>query len=163
MNAGDETTKEASSQYCFFPHSTHRKVKNDTSCWYSKPPRGHELVAGQAEQIDAPIFTHSAELEPCALVVSIMLCKLFLLFFFASIHRIVSHEESGEWSCDSNLEIRVESEFNPGLITLDGHADDWKDVDGFEFALLPALDPHVENEYKAGKLTVKVVFVIPNS
>ena len=91
-----------------------------------------------------------------------MLRQLFLLFFFF-LASSRAHEESGEWSCDSNLEIRVESEFNPGLITLDGHADDWKDVDGFEFALLPALDPHVENEYKAGKLTVKVVFVIPNS
>ena len=91
-----------------------------------------------------------------------MLRQIFLLFIFF-LASICAHEESGEWNCDSNSDIRVESEFNPGLITLDGHADDWKDVDGFEFALLPALDPHVENEYRAGKLTVKVLFVIPNS
>lgn len=69
-----------------------------------------------------------------------------------------SHEESGEWSCDSDSEIRVEADFKPGLVTLDGHADDWKDIDGFEFSLLPALDPDDDHEYKGGKMTVKVYF-----
>ncbi|KAJ7977679.1 heme binding [Quillaja saponaria] len=82
---------------------------------------------------------------------------VLLLLASASIGRVSSHEESGQWSCESNSEIRVEAEFKPGLITLDGHADDWKDIDGFEFSLLPALDPDAENEYKGGKMTVKAL------
>ncbi|KAJ7973077.1 heme binding [Quillaja saponaria] len=88
-----------------------------------------------------------------------MLRVLFLLLVLASasIGRVSSHEESGEWSCESNSEIRVDAEFKPGLITLDGHADDWKDIDGFDFSLLPALDRDAENEYKGGKMTVKAL------
>ncbi|KAI4301524.1 hypothetical protein L6164_034794 [Bauhinia variegata] len=87
-----------------------------------------------------------------------ILLVLFLLVS-ASIGGVNSHQESGEWRCDSNSEIGVLAEFKPGLITLDGHADDWKDIDGFEFPLLPALDPDAENEYEAGKMTVKVFFL----
>lgn len=90
----------------------------------------------------------------------IMLRSLLLLSLlgFALIERVYSHEESGEWSCESGSDITVQAEFKPGLITIDGHADDWKDIDGFEFSLLPALDPHTEHEYKGGKMTVKVLF-----
>lgn len=77
--------------------------------------------------------------------------------FIASVN---SHNESGEWSCDSESEIQVEAEFRPGIVTLDGHADDWEGIDGFEFPLLPALDPHPDHEYKGGKMTVKVVCLI---
>lgn len=52
----------------------------------------------------------------------------------------------------------MEAEFRPGLVTVDGHTDDWKDIDGFEFSLLPATDPHEDHEYKGGKVTVKVYF-----
>ncbi|EEF47246.1 uncharacterized protein LOC8267322 [Ricinus communis] len=68
-----------------------------------------------------------------------------------------SHQESGEWSCDSDSGIQLQAEFRPGLITLDGNADDWKDIDGFEFSLLPALDPDDDKEYKGGKMTVKAL------
>ncbi|KDP28276.1 hypothetical protein JCGZ_14047 [Jatropha curcas] len=68
-----------------------------------------------------------------------------------------SHQESGDWSCESDEEIRVQADFRPGIITLDGRADDWKDIDGFEFALLPALDPDDDKEYKNGKMTVKAL------
>ncbi|KAK8630839.1 hypothetical protein V6N13_079611 [Hibiscus sabdariffa] len=71
--------------------------------------------------------------------------------------RVISHEESGVWSCESNSEIQVQADFRPGVITLDGHADDWKDIDGFEFSLLPALDPDEDQEYKDGKMTVKAL------
>ncbi|KAG5525448.1 hypothetical protein RHGRI_031939 [Rhododendron griersonianum] len=67
------------------------------------------------------------------------------------------HEESGEWSCESNPEARVAAQYRPGVVTLDGHADDWKDVNGFEFSLLPALDPDAENAYTGGKMTVKAL------
>ncbi|KAG8648484.1 uncharacterized protein LOC110620880 isoform X2 [Manihot esculenta] len=50
-----------------------------------------------------------------------------------------------------------EAEFRPGIVTLDGHADDWNDIDGFEFSLLPALDPDDDKEYKGGKMTVKAL------
>lgn len=84
---------------------------------------------------------------------------LFLLSVLglALIGQVNSHEESGEWHCDSDSESQLVAEFRPGLVTIDGHAEDWKDVDGFEFSLLPALDPDAENEYKAGKMTVKVI------
>nr|POE86184.1 hypothetical protein CFP56_07291 [Quercus suber] len=84
--------------------------------------------------------------------------QLPILFFISvSIERVNSHQESGEWSCESGSEIRVDAEFKPGLISLDGQAEDWKDIDGFEFSLLPALDPHPDHEYKAGKMTVKAL------
>ncbi|OMO82105.1 hypothetical protein COLO4_23212 [Corchorus olitorius] len=70
---------------------------------------------------------------------------------------VSSHQESGEWSCESNSEIRVQADFRPGVITLDGHADDWKDIDGFEFSLRPALDPDEDHEYTDGKMTVKAL------
>lgn len=52
------------------------------------------------------------------------------------------------------------AEFRPGFVTLDGHADDWADIDGFDFPLRPALDPDEDKEYKAGKMTVKVSLLI---
>ena len=82
---------------------------------------------------------------------------LFLLLLVSS-YDVYSHEESGPWSCETGSEIHVESEFQPGVITLDGHADDWKDIDGSHFSLLLALDPDAENEFNGGKMTVKVVF-----
>ncbi|KAL3638320.1 hypothetical protein CASFOL_017691 [Castilleja foliolosa] len=41
--------------------------------------------------------------------------------------------------------------------TVDGKVDDWNDVDGSDFPLLPALDPDADKEYNAGKLTLKAV------
>lgn len=92
-----------------------------------------------------------------------MLIRFFSLLIFLVIYSsspiglVSSHEESGEWSCELDPETRVQADFKPGVVTLDGHADDWKDVDGFEFSLLPALDPDQENEYKGGKMTVKAL------
>ncbi|XP_047150873.1 uncharacterized protein LOC124822845 [Vigna umbellata] len=86
-----------------------------------------------------------------------MLRYLLLLFLLGLGARVESHEESGPWSCNSEFEIRVEANFKPGVITLDGHADDWKDIDGSYFPLLPALDPDAENEFKGGKMSVKSV------
>ncbi|XP_057464679.1 uncharacterized protein LOC130754475 [Actinidia eriantha] len=70
---------------------------------------------------------------------------------------VKSHEESGEWSCESDSESRVAAEFRPGLVTLDGHADDWKGVDGFDFPLLPAVDPDDDHKYSGGKMTLKAL------
>ncbi|XP_061338428.1 uncharacterized protein LOC133285233 isoform X2 [Gastrolobium bilobum] len=82
---------------------------------------------------------------------------LFLFLFLLLLAWVDSHEESGPWTCDSNSEIRVEAEFKPGVITLDGHADDWKGIDGSHFPLLPALDPDVENEFKGGAMSLKTL------
>ncbi|KAK1386362.1 putative cytochrome c-552/DMSO reductase-like, hem-binding domain-containing protein [Heracleum sosnowskyi] len=81
---------------------------------------------------------------------------LFGLLIFGST-QVKAHEESGPWGCDPDPEKRVGAEFKPGIITLDGHADDWENIDGFEFSLLPALDPDQENEFKGGKMTVKAL------
>ncbi|XP_047336807.1 uncharacterized protein LOC124940338 [Impatiens glandulifera] len=89
-----------------------------------------------------------------------MMIRVILLFtalVSARIGEVASHEESGVWSCDPQPEIRVEAEFRPGIITLDGHVDDWKDVEGSEFSLLPALDPDADKEYTGGKMTVKAL------
>jgi hypothetical protein len=81
---------------------------------------------------------------------------VLVLLLLVSSYDVYSHEESGPWSCETGSEIHVESEFQPGVITLDGHADDWKDIDGSHFSLLLALDPDAENEFNGGKMTVKV-------
>ncbi|XP_065860301.1 uncharacterized protein [Euphorbia lathyris] len=80
-----------------------------------------------------------------------------LILTSVSIRFACSHQESGEWSCDSDSEIGVQADYKPGLITLDGHADDWKNIYGSEFPLRPALDPDVDKEYKGGQLTVKAL------
>lgn len=82
---------------------------------------------------------------------------LLALIFTSTQPRLVnSHEEKGKWSCDSPSDIRVNAEFRPGIVTLDGHAHDWKNIDGFEFPLLIAVNPDPESEYNGGKMTVKV-------
>ncbi|TKY52445.1 hypothetical protein E2542_SST23967 [Spatholobus suberectus] len=86
-----------------------------------------------------------------------MLRYLLVLFLLGLAAWVESHEESGHWSCESGSEIRVEAEFKPGVVTLDGHAEDWKDIDGSHFPLLPALDPDAENEFTGGKMRVKSV------
>ncbi|KAL8170371.1 hypothetical protein V2J09_022175 [Rumex salicifolius] len=70
---------------------------------------------------------------------------------------VKSHNESGEWNCESDSGSQIVAEFRPGTVTLDGHADDWKEVDGVEFSLLPALDPHEDDAYTGGKMTVKAL------
>lgn len=80
-----------------------------------------------------------------------------LLSVLLILGRVTSHEESGEWSCDSESEIRVQADFRPGLVTVDGQPDDWKSIDGFEFALRPALDPDEDHEYRGGKMTIKAL------
>ncbi|RZC48668.1 hypothetical protein C5167_017096 [Papaver somniferum] len=82
---------------------------------------------------------------------------LMIFLLFTAIGLVKSHNEGGEWSCESESENRIEAIFKPGVITIDGHTDDWKDIDGFEFSLLPALDPHQDDAYKAGSMTVKAV------
>ncbi|KAL6515911.1 hypothetical protein OROGR_019216 [Orobanche gracilis] len=84
------------------------------------------------------------------LVAAVLLCP-------ARIRRAWGHEEVGEWHCDPDSEIRVEARFIPGIITVDGKVDDWNDIDGSDFPLLPALDPDADKEYNAGKLTLKAL------
>lgn len=85
-----------------------------------------------------------------------VLLLLPLIYASTQPQLVNSHEEKGEWSCDSPSDIRVNAEFRPGIVTLDGHADDWKNINGYEFPLLIAVDPDPENEYNGGKMTVKV-------
>ncbi|KAK4773423.1 hypothetical protein SAY87_028442 [Trapa incisa] len=83
---------------------------------------------------------------------------LLLLLHLSLIGRVISHEESGEWSCESSSsEIHMEAAFLPGIITLDGYADDWSGIEGSEYPLLPALDPDNDKEYSGGKLTFKAL------
>ncbi|KAL2514032.1 heme binding [Forsythia ovata] len=84
---------------------------------------------------------------------------LFCLAFLGSrqLQFVASHQESGDWHCEPDEEARIVAEFKPGFVTLDGHAQDWADIDGFDFPLRPALDPDEDKEYKAGKMTVKAL------
>ncbi|KAK9161747.1 hypothetical protein Syun_008088 [Stephania yunnanensis] len=82
---------------------------------------------------------------------------LLLISISGSIGLVKSHEENGLWSCNSHSETRIEANFRPGIVTLDGRPDDWTDVDGLDFALLPALDPHEDDAYKGGKATFKAL------
>lgn len=95
---------------------------------------------------------------------SMLMALPYVLQFFAGCLAILSfaklaaaHQESGEWDCDADEEARLVAQFRPGIVTLDGHAEDWADVDGFEFPLRPALDPDEDKEYKSGKMSVKVL------
>ncbi|GLT42652.1 hypothetical protein SLA2020_166420 [Shorea laevis] len=86
-----------------------------------------------------------------------MLRALLLLSLLGLIRWVNAHQERGEWTCESESEIRVQADYRPGLVTLDGLADDWKDIDGSEFSLRPALDPDEDHEYAGGKMTVKAL------
>ncbi|XP_021749753.1 uncharacterized protein LOC110715479 [Chenopodium quinoa] len=84
---------------------------------------------------------------------------LFLLTIHTLSYQLAySHNESGEWSCESsNSATQLVAEYRPGVVTVDGHPDEWKDIGGFDFPLLPALDPHEDDAYKGGKMTVKAL------
>ncbi|CAI9769376.1 unnamed protein product [Fraxinus pennsylvanica] len=93
---------------------------------------------------------------------SLLLHLQLFLFFLAllgssQVQFVASHHESGDWHCEPDETVRIVAEFKPGFVTLDGHSDDWIDVDGFDFPLRPALDPDEDNEYEAGKMAVKVL------
>lgn len=88
-----------------------------------------------------------------------MLRFVALLLVSSAISLAGAHEHHGDESgpsCEMNPDVRVLAEFRPGIVTVDGHVDDWDDVEGSEFPLLPALDPDQDKAYGEGKLTVKV-------
>ncbi|ERN03117.1 hypothetical protein AMTRI_Chr02g220920 [Amborella trichopoda] len=69
-----------------------------------------------------------------------------------------AHNEHGEPAhCESLPDATIQADYMPGSITLDGHPEDWSNVDGFSFSLLPALDPDEENQYPGGRITVKAL------
>lgn len=83
--------------------------------------------------------------------------SLVTILIFAQTGILYSHHEAAHWSCDSNADTHVQAHFNPGRITLDGQVDDWKDMDGSAFSVLPALDPDADKAYNGGKMTFKVL------
>nr|XP_010921464.1 uncharacterized protein LOC105045011 [Elaeis guineensis]XP_010921465.1 uncharacterized protein LOC105045011 [Elaeis guineensis] len=86
-----------------------------------------------------------------------LFCAILL---FSAIQLADAHEDHGEeagGSCEMSPNVRVLAEYRPGIVTVDGHADDWADVDGSEFPLLPALDPDEDKAYAGGQITVKAV------
>ncbi|CAN4106541.1 unnamed protein product [Withania somnifera] len=80
---------------------------------------------------------------------------LVTILILAQTASLNCHHEAAHWSCNSKTDIHVQTHFNPGRITLDGQVDDWKDIDGSAFSILPALDPDADKAYNAGKMTVK--------
>ncbi|KAH9290372.1 hypothetical protein KI387_034489, partial [Taxus chinensis] len=72
----------------------------------------------------------------------------------------LSHNENGAFDCDSDGDAKIEAAYLPGIVTLDGKADDWDDdnIMGYTFPLLPALSPNDhENRYKDGQMTLKAL------
>ncbi|XP_009411626.2 uncharacterized protein LOC103993326 [Musa acuminata AAA Group] len=88
-----------------------------------------------------------------ALVLSAILLSSKIRFGSAHEH----HGEVAEGSCESSPDVRVAAEFRPGVITVDGHADDWTDIEASEFALLPALDFDEDKAYGGGRMSVRAV------
>lgn len=87
---------------------------------------------------------------------------LVAIFLASAIRSALPHEHHGEdsgGSCALTPEVQILAEYKPGIITIDGHVDDWADVGGSEFSLLPALDPDEDKEYGGGKITVKVTAI----
>ncbi|PKA54669.1 hypothetical protein AXF42_Ash000504 [Apostasia shenzhenica] len=82
-------------------------------------------------------------------------------FVFSAVIPLANpHEHHGDEaaeSCEASPDIRVVADYRPGIITVDGHSDDWGGVEGFEFGLLPALDPDADKAYAGGKMSLKAV------
>ncbi|RRT84814.1 hypothetical protein B296_00003202 [Ensete ventricosum] len=87
-----------------------------------------------------------------ALLLSAILLSSKIRFGSAHEH----HGEEAGGSCESSPDVRVAAEFRPGVITVDGHADDWTDIEASEFALLPALDFDADKAYGGGRMSVRV-------
>ncbi|XP_072976433.1 uncharacterized protein [Typha angustifolia] len=90
----------------------------------------------------------------------VALVLLAAVLVSSAIRVAVAHEHHGEESqasCESNPNVQVLAEYRPGTVTVDGHADDWDEVEGSEFAMLPALDFDQDQAYDGGKMTVKAV------
>ncbi|WOL10269.1 hypothetical protein Cni_G19023 [Canna indica] len=122
-----------------------------------RPPRPLLLKIAQgadsaASSSSSSRFFAAAMLRPLLLISAILISSAIRL---GSAHE--HHGDESEGSCDSNPEVRVVAEFRPGVITVDGHADDWTGFDGSDFALLPALDFDEDKAYSGGRMTVKAV------
>lgn len=61
---------------------------------------------------------------------------LKLVLLYCLIGFVVAHEDHGAGTCESNEGVRIQANYKPGVVTLDGHADDWAQLDGFDFSLL---------------------------
>ncbi|XP_078160253.1 heme binding protein [Carex rostrata] len=76
---------------------------------------------------------------------------------FSAILCVRSHEHHGDSSCEMDPNVRLLAEYRQGIVTVDGHLDDWDAIDGSEFELRPALDPDEDKKYQGGKITVKAI------
>ncbi|CAN6469029.1 unnamed protein product [Victoria cruziana] len=93
-----------------------------------------------------------------SLVKLVMGFLMMMVVVVMMIGRVEGHNDAGEGGhCDSNPEYRIQAEYKAGGMNVDGHADDWNDVDGFSFPLLPALDPDEDKQYPGGSVKVKAV------
>ncbi|KAL9242954.1 hypothetical protein vseg_016907 [Gypsophila vaccaria] len=90
-----------------------------------------------------------------------MVMVVVIAFTLSLVQVVNSHSESGEWSCDSssssNSDTRIVADFRPGVITLDGHPDDWLHSHAYQFTLLPALHPHLDDAYQPGQITLQAL------
>lgn len=50
----------------------------------------------------------------------------------------------------------ISANYLPGVVTVDGRAEDWAAIDGVEFDLRPALDWDQDKSYSGGQMTLKV-------
>ncbi|MQM05913.1 hypothetical protein Taro_038730 [Colocasia esculenta] len=99
-----------------------------------------------------------------ALLLSRLALSLLLLLLLVSPPIRISeahegHDEGEEQGggCEMSPDVRVVAEYRPGVVTVDGHGDEWADIDAFEFALLPALDFDKDKAYADGKIAMKAL------
>lgn len=106
--------------------------------------------------VSVPIPRRAAMLRPLPLLLLLLLAVLFLSSTIRLGGAHEHDEEEDESSCEQSSDVRVDAEFRPGIVTVDGRAEDWADVAGPQLALLPALDFDEDKAYGGGPMTVKV-------
>ncbi|KAI0529131.1 hypothetical protein KFK09_001678 [Dendrobium nobile] len=98
---------------------------------------------------------------PSVAATMLRLLLLSAIVLFVTIPLAAPHEGHDDvaaaGSCEVSPDVRIVADYRPGIISVDGHADDWAGVEGSEFSLLPALDPDADKEYTGGKISIKAV------
>ncbi|KMZ69661.1 Heme binding protein [Zostera marina] len=85
--------------------------------------------------------------------------SLIVFWLLLSALRWVESHEGHESAstCHSNQDVMISANYLPGVVTVDGRAEDWAAIDGVEFDLRPALDWDQDKSYSGGQMTLKTL------
>ncbi|GLJ36099.1 hypothetical protein SUGI_0724170, partial [Cryptomeria japonica] len=73
---------------------------------------------------------------------------------------VESHNDDGNFHCDSDGDAKIQAYYMPGFVSLDGKGDEWDEpnITGYSFPLMPALHPDDhDNKYEKGEMTLKAL------